>query len=349
MKKDYHLNETIKTVDVESVYHNENDDIVIDVRAPVEYDKGHIINSINIHMFDDEERAVIGKLYKSFGQSVALEKGYDYIQSDWQRFLSKFNFLPKKKRIIVTCARGGLRSKTITTLLDRLGFNVAQLKGGFQAYRKYVQQKLNRINLPYLVVIDGLTGTSKTQVISKLNNVINLEYLAGHSGSVFGHIEKVPVKQKIFEERLVREIDAINSNEVVYIEAESRRIGKVEIPITLFQQMQNSKKVLLTAKIHIRARRMIKEYVFHNPKNQADLANAIYSLRHQIPERTVEYLIELIWEKKYYDLSMWFLTKYYDKKYLHNINKSTYLKTIESNNITNAVNELKQFSITYKK
>jgi len=171
---------------------------LIDVRSPGEYYKGHMPNSINIPLFDNDERSIIGTIYKKEGRKKAVIEGLKFFEKKMELLLDNlfmniesYKTIPKNNNeyfIRIYCARGGMRSQSIAWLLEKFKFNPIILKGGYKIYRRWVldsfSKKLN------IVVIGGKTGTGKTKLLSLLENykfqTIDLEGFACHRGSTFG-------------------------------------------------------------------------------------------------------------------------------------------------------------------
>ena len=145
---------------------------LIDVRTAQEYEKGSIPDAFNYPLFDNLERAEIGVIYRKIGKNAAVVKGLEFFEPRIQQFLSSLiNF--KSKRLVVFCARGGMRSASVVRLLQYQGFQAAQLQGGYKSYRSYVLKQLRK-PVPPLIVLHGSTGVGKTLLLKKLPDHLDL-------------------------------------------------------------------------------------------------------------------------------------------------------------------------------
>ena len=204
------LNGLLDEVSVIEALSEEN--TLIDVRTAKEYEKGSIPDAFNYPLFDNLERAEIGIIYKNIGKNAAVEKGLEFFEPRIQQFLSSLTDL-KSKRLVVFCARGGMRSASVVRLLQYQGFQAAQLQGGYKSYRSYVLKQLSK-PAPPLIVIHGRTGVGKTLLLKKLPDHLDLEEFAGHRSSLFGAINKMPQTQKNFEALLANKILELNPHGV---------------------------------------------------------------------------------------------------------------------------------------
>ena len=227
--------------------------IIIDVRSPAEYEHAHIPTALNLPLFDNEERAMIGTTYKKQSREAAIKAGLPLFGNKmlsmietvetWIAATQKDNNVTKPT-LFVHCWRGGMRSAAVAWLLDLYGYKVVQLTGGYKAYRNWV---LAQFNIPYtLKVLGGFTGSGKTEILHALQEkkyaVIDLEGIAHHKGSAFGAIGQLPQpSQEMFENILAKKLFEVNkNNKPIWIEDESQRIGTVLIPTPLFHLMRNS-------------------------------------------------------------------------------------------------------------
>lgn len=233
--------------------------IIIDVRSPAEYEHAHIPAALNLPLFDNEQRAMIGTTYKKQSREAAIKAGLPLFGNKmlsmietvetWMAAAQKENELTKPT-IYVHCWRGGMRSAAVAWLLDLYGYKVVQLTGGYKAYRNWV---LEQFTIPYsLKVLGGYTGSGKTEILHALQeknySVIDLEGLAHHKGSAFGAIGQLPQpSQEMFENILGEKLFEVNkNNKPIWIEDESQRIGTVLIPTPLFHLMRNSTCYFMT-------------------------------------------------------------------------------------------------------
>lgn len=214
---------------------------VIDVRTPDEYQQGHIPDAVNLPIFTQEERAVVGTTYKQKGREKAILIGFDFVGSKWRGFIEQALKIAPDKKIIIHCWRGGMRSNAMAWALDFYGFETYILEGGYKSFRNWA---LNSFNNPLrLKIVGGMTGSQKTQMLQSMTKkgeqIIDLEGLANHEGSAFGTLgSKIQPTQEQFENELAIHIASLNPLKNIWIEDESRTIGKRVIPEPLWQQMR---------------------------------------------------------------------------------------------------------------
>ncbi len=247
--------------------------IIIDVRSPAEFEHAHILSALNLPLFDNDERAMIGTTYKKQSREAAIKAGLPLFGNkmlsmvetveSWIAAAQKDNDLTKPT-LYVHCWRGGMRSAAMAWLLDLYGYKVIQLTGGYKAYRNWV---LAQFTIPYsLKVLGGYTGSGKTEILHALQeknySVIDLEGLAHHKGSAFGAIGQLPQpSQEMFENILATKLWEVNkNNKPIWIEDESQRIGTVLIPTPLFHLMRNSTCYFMTIPFEQRLAFIVEGY-----------------------------------------------------------------------------------------
>ena len=214
---------------------------ILDVRSPGEYDHGHIPGAVRFPLFSDQERAQVGTCYKEQGRDAAVELGFDLAGPKCGHFVRAAKALAPDQHLRVHCWRGGMRSGGMGWILEMAGFNVKVLDGGYKAYRRWVRQVLAAPKP--LIVLGGMTGTSKTQILHELVNlgepVLDLEALANHRGSSFGALMLPPQPSTEHYEILIAAKWAqLGTDHPIWVEAESRRVGTCRIPDELFLQME---------------------------------------------------------------------------------------------------------------
>jgi tRNA 2-selenouridine synthase len=236
---------------------------VIDVRSPAEYEHGHIPRAFNLPLFTNEERSIVGTFYLKKGSGDAMIKGLEMIGPKMKDYAERALTIAENREALVHCWRGGMRSNSMAWLLETIGIKTYVLDGGYKVFRRFV---LDSFSKPLkLVVIGGMTGSGKTEVLealaSKGKQVINLERLASHRGSVFGNIgmPSQPTTEQ-FENDLFECIQTLDERDLVYIEDESLAIGKVFIPQPLFQQMLSAQYINLVIPFDKRVQNLIKGY-----------------------------------------------------------------------------------------
>ncbi|MBU0666219.1 MAG: tRNA 2-selenouridine(34) synthase MnmH [Nanoarchaeota archaeon] len=331
----------VKTISAEKAL-NLKDAFFIDTRTPKEFSKDNIPGSINYPIFSDEERRIIGTLYKQ-NQDKAFEEGLKIYESKVANFIEEYKKLNPKNPIIVYCWRGGLRSETITKLIDGLGYDVYQLIGGHKAYRALVREGLQTYKPPFkLIVLQGLAGCGKTDLIKAITPSIDLEDLAGHRSSLFGAIGLNPCTQKMFESKLWEVLQKLKNEKVVFIEGEAKKIGDIYIPNNLFEVMKKSSIVEIQTPIKQRVKRIVRDYFTHDEDKQ--IKEIILKLKIQLSNKAVERLHQLVDKKDYEPVAEHLLVNYYDDLYNHANKNIKYAYTIKNNSIVKAVEELQKFA-----
>lgn len=217
---------------------------VIDVRSPKEFAIAHIPGAINMPLFDDNDRAIVGITYKQEGQQAAIEKGLNLVGPKMAGFVTAAKKIltdSDTTQLFMHCWRGGMRSKSMATLFNFAGIQTTVLKGGYKAYRRKVQASFAQ-NLQ-LIVVGGRTGSAKTAILHALQQsgeqIIDLEKLANHKGSAFGHLgEAAQPGTEYFENLLFETIQLLDHTKRIWIEDESHLIGTVFIPEPFWEQMR---------------------------------------------------------------------------------------------------------------
>ncbi|HWA61350.1 MAG TPA: tRNA 2-selenouridine(34) synthase MnmH, partial [Caulobacteraceae bacterium] len=167
---------------------------------------------------------------------------------------------------LVYCWRGGQRSGAMAVILANVGWRTSVLAGGYKTYRRWVQRRLYEETLPLkLALLDGGTGTGKTEMLGLLAErgvqVVDLEGLAAHRGSLFGALPDRPQpSQKMFESRLLAALDALDPQRPVVVEAESSKIGERMTPPALWALMQAAPRIELAAPREARAAYLVRVY-----------------------------------------------------------------------------------------
>jgi tRNA 2-selenouridine synthase len=217
---------------------------IVDVRSPGEFARGHIPGAVNLPLFSDAERAAVGTLYKQTGRDAAVLEGLRIVGPKLASIVEEASTLAPERRIRVHCWRGGERSGSVAWLLDKAGFpEVSTLKGGYKAFRQHVLSSFNE--LPPLLILGGYTGTGKTELLRHLRELgeptVDLEALADHKGSSFGMLGQAPQPtQEHFENRLWSAFRAVGTGRAIWLEDESRKIGRVLLPASLFDALRSA-------------------------------------------------------------------------------------------------------------
>jgi len=287
-------------------------DVFVDVRSPGEFEEATIPNAVSIPLFSDDERRIIGILYKNEGKDAAFEKGLGFVKESLGDILDKFGSL-RNKKIVVFCWRGGMRSKSIVSLLKKLGFEVEQLNNGYKGYRKFIREGLENYKIKNKVfVLGGLTGAGKTKLIRKLENGLDLEGLAQHRSSLFGGVGLKPRSQKMFESLLFERLEELKKFDFIVIENESSKIGDVFIPSFLFNIMKKSVKIKLDTDFDGRVGNILDEY---GCLDVDDLRECVRKLVNFVGKKKVDLLIGLLDKGEKREVARILLKEYYDVVY----------------------------------
>ena len=241
-------------------------DTVIDVRAPSEYAEDHIPGAINLPVLSDAERATVGTIYVQQDRFLARKTGAALVARNAAAHLE--GPLADKDggwRPLVYCWRGGQRSGSFASILAQVGWRVELIEGGYKSYRRLVVSALYDDPLPHrLILLDGGTGTAKTRVLARLAGagaqVIDLEEMAAHRGSLLGGRPGGQPAQKAFESRLAMALARLDPARPVFVEAESNKIGRLILPPSLWQAMMAADHVTLDAPLAARARYLCRAY-----------------------------------------------------------------------------------------
>lgn len=328
-----HVDET-PSVDLSEVWEHRDSITLIDVRSPGEFKSGSIPGAINFPIFDNEERAVIGTLWKRMGHDRALNKGYQFLDESFDSLLESVKALPSEHPIYVYCAKGGLRSKMACNALRLGGLNPTQVIGGYRGFRQFSENVFEHFgtNARRVILLSGLAGSGKTLTLHQLDNMIDLEGCAQHSGSAFGHIAVEPVTTKQFEANLVDQISRLDLNKPVYIEAESRRIGLNSIPKPVWDRMYSADLVELKASLEVRVSRMVDLYVHSDARSQKELLDATQLVKPYFSHALYDFLLNSLADGDYRGYWEVMLTKHYDSKYKHLVKGRRVLFEVETDN-----------------
>ncbi len=310
---------------IEKVYGKEY--TFIDVRSPKEFTEDHIPGAINIPLFSNEERAIVGTLYKQVGKDVAIEKGLKIVGEKLAEMVKEYSKY-KEKKLCIYCWRGGMRSGSVVSLLKNLKYDVVQLDNGYKDYRRFVREQFDIVHIPELVVLYGLTGVGKTEILQKLKNSIDLEGFAQHRGSVFGDIGLTQRSQKMFESLLLQRIITLQKEKRIFIEGEARKIGQTMIPLPVWNAMHKGKKVKVVCLTEERVERLYKEYC--SILDVPILIYKIHLIEKFIGKKKGEELISLLQEGRIKEMIKVILLEYYDRLYNHTIEQKKYVAEVKN-------------------
>jgi len=309
---------------------------IFDVRSPGEFNNGHIPGAINLPLFSNDERAIIGTLYKQQGQKAAISLGLQIAGPKLSDFVSQAqSHLSEKTLAKIHCWRGGMRSGAMSWLLSFAGFPTATLRGGYKSFRNWA---LSSFKIPYqFFILGGMTGSGKTAILRALKSIgeqtLDLEAIANHSGSSFGVIGKCGFQptQEQFENEIAGQLSKMHVSRPIWIEDESRLIGCCSIPPALFDQMRNAPLFIIDVPMQERVERLLNEYGNADPKL---LIEATSRLSKRLGGLRTKEIIEAI-QRGYLQEAMEIILQYYDSAYSHTLTRRPPLfAKLEGNHIS---------------
>ena len=269
----------MKSISFEQYFNKKDLLPLLDVRSPSEFFKGHVPHALSLPLFNDVERAEIGTLYKQQSKETALIKGLEIAGSKMAFYVKEAMGKIEGKEVAVQCWRGGKRSASIATLLEFMDYDVQLLQGGYKAYRNHVITSFYDRKIR-IIVLGGKTGSGKTDVLKNLQEageqVIDLEGLANHKGSAFGALGEMPQPTtEQFENNLFEVFRKLDFTKRLWVENESKSIGKVFIPDGLWEQMRQGTLAEIEVPTEDRVERLVKEYGQFPQKDLIDSLNKI--------------------------------------------------------------------------
>ncbi|SFH21245.1 tRNA 2-selenouridine synthase [Palleronia marisminoris] len=261
-------------------------DTIIDVRSPSEFAEDHVPGSINLPVLDDEERARVGTIYVQQSAFLARKLGAAIVARNAARHIEgPLSHHDGGWRPLVYCWRGGQRSGSFGSILAQIGWRVEVLDGGYQTYRRLVKETLYDRPFPCRVVLlDGFTGTAKTELLQVAARhgaqVIDLEGLANHRGSLFGAMGAQPA-QKGFESALAEVVRGLDPARPVLVEAESSKVGERVVPPSLWKAMQAAPRVTVESPRDVRAGYLVRAYadIVSDPDRLDDILGKLVRLQ----------------------------------------------------------------------
>ncbi len=296
-------------------------DTILDARSPAEFAEDHIPGAINTPSLDDDERRIVGTIYKQQGAFEARRVGGGMVAANLARHLHNFwSDKPRDWRPLVYCWRGGMRSGAVVQWMRMVGWDAQQLAGGYKRYRQHVIEQIDTLTPALrLRVLCGPTGSAKTRLLHALASagaqIIDLEALAAHRGSVLGGWPGVEQpSQKQFETRLASVLSRLDLGQPVWIEAESRKIGRIALPNALIEHLRTSPCVRIEAPLQARMDLLLRDYATLGDDPQA-LVEKLSTLRGLQANDTLERWRSWALNRDLGPLSRELMTLHYDPLY----------------------------------
>jgi len=329
----------VNTIDIQTFLMWTNSCPIIDVRSPGEYVHAHVPGAVNLPLFSNEERVVVGTTYKQQSREQAIKVGLQYFGPKLVKMIEEVESMVAKRNnqrqplngvppnaVLVHCWRGGMRSAGVAWLLDLYGFKVYTLKGGYKSFRNWAQWQFKTVYS--FQIVGGYTGSGKTYLLQQLANngkaVVDLEGLANHKGSALGAIGMPPQpSQEMFENVLALALQKASSSigegaeqlpaaNTIWLEDESQRIGNVNIPANLWIQMRASPVLFVDIPFEERLQFLVVEY---GKGEKEKIMNAILRIQKRLGPLETKTAINHLLENDFYGCFS-ILLKYYDKYYL---------------------------------
>lgn len=305
--------------------------ILIDVRSPGEYEAETIPGSINIPIFDNRERELIGTTYVQDSIHMAKRLGVESVSSKLPDIYDKFAELNKEyDKLILFCSRGGFRSSSLVSLFMTIGIDIFKIDMGYKGYRRYINRNLPKIIQGIeFVVLYGNTGTGKTDILQSLRekgkDILDLEGCANHRGSILGGVGLGEQNSQKMFESLIYESLRHRKTDMVFVEGESRKIGRVIIPEYIYESMGKGTNLEIYADIDIRISNVLRDYV-HGTDDE--LIHSLNYLRKQLGHKTIDRYIDMIKSNNYRTIIKELMTQYYDPHYKFKDRK--YIRSFEN-------------------
>lgn len=287
---------------------------VIDVRSPAEFNQAHYPSSINIPLLENEERRLVGTLYKKNSREEAIRVGFEIIASKTSKLIEAGIRAAKNSKLLIYCWRGGMRSASVAWLFEQNGIDCTLLSGGYKNYRRQIKEYFS--SGLKIKILGGMTGSGKTEILLKLKEhgvqVVDLEGIAHHKGSAFGSLgEEAQPTTEHFENLIFEEFIKLDKNKPIWLEDESKNIGRVYIPDELFVLMRKSSVYVINIPKEKRIERLVVDY---GKFPDELLIERIERISKKIGGQNTKLAIEAIRDKNYHIAANISLL-YYDKAY----------------------------------
>ena len=301
---------------------------IVDVRSSSEFEKGHIPSAVNIPLFDDRERESIGLKYK-IDKRAATIQGIEIASSKLTELIKKYDEQCPDRKCILYCWRGGQRSSSIGWLLDKVGYQVSVIEGGYKGFRRAGLDKISEDEIK-LIILGGKTGCAKTRILELLHKkgeqIIDLEALAHHKGSAFGWIgELEQLQNEQFENELFKEIFQKDVGRPIWLENESKSIGRNYIPDSMWHKMKISPLIAIERDKDRRLTTLVQAY---SVTQADDLIRSFEKISKRIGKENCKKAITLIRDGNLKEAAELALA-YYDKTYSYGISRHNMTQLVE--------------------
>jgi len=310
----------VKDIKVQEFLEQAESTPVLDLRAPKEFEQGHIPGAISMPLFNDDERAKVGTTYKKVSKDEAVLVGLEIVGPKMADMVRQAKKLAVNNEILIYCWRGGMRSGSVAWLLSTAGLKVKRLVKGYKAYRTYIRQSFSQeMNL---VVVGGMTGSGKTDILLEMLNqgqqVLDLEGYAHHKGSAFGMLGQAPQPTtEQFENDTYEKWKTFDFSKPVWIEDESKLIGRVAICEPLFERMRSTMVVKIEPTKQHRIERLVRDYSVFDDEL---LRGAIKKIEKRLGGQNAKLCYDAL-DIGDYSVVADLTLNYYDRAYLHGLEK----------------------------
>ena len=333
------------TVDYDAL---EGDYILVDMRSPGEYSEFTIPGAVNLPIFDNEERKLIGTVYHHESIDKAKKIGIEYASRKLPVLYEEISKLKAEhENVVLFCERGGFRSSSICALLSSLGVGVTKLRGGYKGYRSVVNNMLPKLNSEVnYIVIHGYTGTGKTELLKMLeykgHAVLDLEKCANHRGSLLGDVGLGSrVSQKQFESLVYDSLKA-RISDTVFVEGESSRIGNIVVPHYIMEKMKAGRHILAAGSLEKRVQRIVAEYTC-STDCKADIRASLEKLERHISAKRIEEYTASVEAGNYDDVAKDLMLRYYDPMYENEQKGFEYELTVDTDVMEGACQAIEKY------